>query len=220
MELVVKAPLKQYRSWDVEGDIRRFETENAEKDQLVFYGPSNFTNWSKKWDPEVIPLEEALPGKSGKRCCVNRGFGSSTPEQHLCFYSRVVRPLQPRALIYFPGLGNAFNFGYTAGETFALAQRVVIYARNDFPGMPIYIGGLSLFKSQGKKSYPLYKDYNDWLKELSEAVPGCVYLDLDAYEPIRRWDVYAEDRIHYNAEGYRLYAEFFKKALKSELDRF
>ena len=218
MEFVVKAPLKQFDNWDIEGDIQRFEAENAEKGQIVFYGPSNFTRWSREWGN--TPLREVLLGKSGKPCCVNRGFGTSMPEHHLCFYSRVVRPLEPKALIYTPGLGNAFMFGYTAEETFRLAQRVVLYARNDFPDMPIYIAGFGLFKYHEKKNFEIHKAYNDWLKELCEAVPGCTFLDLDDYEPLRSWDVYIEDKIHFNVEGYRLYAEFFKEKLKHEFDQF
>ena len=218
MELVVKAPLKQFENWNIEGDIQRFEAENAEKGQLVFYGPSNFTRWSREWGN--IPLREALLGKSGKPCCVNRGFGTSTPEHHLCFYSRVIRPLEPKALIYFPGAGNGYIFGYTAEESFALTQRVVQYARNDFPDMPIYIGGFSTWKSQGNPRYEAYKQFEVWLRELAEAVPGCKFLDLDAREEFRTWDIYVEDKIHFNAEGYRLYTEFFREALKDELDQF
>lgn len=218
MELAVKAPLKQFENWNIEGDIQRFEAENAEKGQIVFYGPSNFTRWSKEWGN--IPLREALLGKSGKLCCVNRGFGTSMPEHHLCFYSRVIRPLEPKALVYTPGLGNALMFGYTAEETFRLAQRVVLYARNDFPDMPIYLVGMNLFNRQGAKNFQTHKDYNHWLKELCETVPGCVYLDVDAHEPLRRGDIYIEDKVHYNPEGYRLYAEFFREALKHELDQF
>ena len=218
MELAVKAPLKQFENWNIEGDIQRFEAENAEKGQIVFYGPSNFTRWSREWGN--IPLREALLGKSGKPCCVNRGFGTSAPEHHLCFYSRVIRPLEPKALVYSPGLGNSFLFGYTAEETFRLAQRVVQYARNDFPDMPIYIVDMSLFKQKGKEKYPLYKAYSEWLRELCDAVPGCTFLDVNAYEPLNSWDLLAEDKIHFNAEGYRRYAEFFKEALKHELDQF
>ena len=132
----------------------------------------------------------------------------------------MIRPLEPKALVYSPGLGNSFLFGYTAEETFSLAQRVVQYARNDFPDMPIYIGGFSTWKSQGKPNYEKYKSFEGWLRELAEAVPGCKFLDLDAREEFRTWDIYVEDKIHFNAEGYRLYTEYFKEALKDELDQF
>ena len=111
-------------------------------------------------------------------------------------------------------------FGYTAEESFALAQRVVQYARNDFPDMPIYIGGFSTWKSQGKPNYEKYKAFEVWLRELAEAVPGCKFLDLDCREEFRTWDIYVEDKVHFNSEGYRLYTEYFKEALKDELDQF
>ena len=42
MKLVVEVPLKKFENWNIEGDIQRFDAEDAEEGQLVFYGPSNF----------------------------------------------------------------------------------------------------------------------------------------------------------------------------------
>ena len=77
--MVVKVGLKCIEKWnsDLEAQVCHYEEENAEKGQIVFYGPSNFTRWSEKYG--VTNLAEDLPGKSGKRCCINRGFGSSCP---------------------------------------------------------------------------------------------------------------------------------------------
>ena len=33
-------------------------------------------------------------------------------------------------------------------------------------------------------------------------------------------DIYVADNVHYNAEGYGLYADFFREALKAELDQY
>ena len=145
---------------------------------------------------------------------------AASPAASTAVLARVIRPLEPKALIYVPGAGNGYMFGYTAEESFALAQRVVQYARNDFPDMPIYIGGFSTWKSQASPRYEKYKAFEGWLRELAETVPGCKFLDLDAREEFCTWDVYVEDKIHFNAEGYRLYAEFFREALKDELDQF
>ena len=111
-------------------------------------------------------------------------------------------------------------FGYTAEETFRLAQRVVQYARNDFPDMPIYVCGFGLFKLQNRLKLPIYAAYEQWLKELCDEIPGCTFLDQGAYEPLQSWDIYVEDKIHFNNEGYLRYADFFKKVLKHELDQF
>ena len=120
--MAVKIGLKYIDIWkdSMEDAVVAYEKENATKGEIVFYGPSNFTRWRRdKWG--ATPLREALPGKSGKPCAINRGFGSSCPEHHLYYYSRMVRPLAPKVLVYAPGLGNGTGFGYTPQEMFDLA---------------------------------------------------------------------------------------------------
>ena len=119
--MAVKVGLKFIEKWktDLEAQVCRYEAENAEKGQIVFYGPSNFTRWSAKWG--MTPLAEALPGKSGKACCINRGFGSTCSEHHLYYYHRMVRVLEPKVLVYSPGIGNGLGFGYTKEELYEMA---------------------------------------------------------------------------------------------------
>ena len=109
----VKVGLKHIEIWNsnLEKEICRYEEEPIVKGQIVFYGPSNFTRWSAKWG--MTPLREAVVGKSGAPCCVNRGFGSSCPEHQLYYYHRMIKPLEPRVLVYFAGFGNGKAFGYT-----------------------------------------------------------------------------------------------------------
>ena len=216
MENPVKVGMKWLDIWkeDLEPGILRYEAEPVEKGQIVFYGPSNFTRWSERYGN--LPLREALPGRSGKLCAVNRGFGSSCEEHHLFYYPRLVRPLEPSVLVYSPGLGNGLAFGYTPEELFALAQRVVVYAQSDFPALRVYQLGLNL----NKKHDDRHRAFDGWLREFSAQTPNCTYLDITACAPMARPDIYVEDNVHYNHEGYRLYADFFREALKDELDRF
>lgn len=216
MEKTIKVGLKRIEQWgtNLEAQVRRYESMPVEKGQIVFYGPSNFTRWSKKYGAK--PLEEEIVGKSGAKCAVNRGFGSSCTEHHLYYYSRMVRPLEPRVLVYAPGLGNGTSFGYTPEELFALAQRVVLYAKSDFPELRIYICGLNLFKDKREVS----KIYDGWLREFAAETPDCTYVDVAGYAPLHRTDIFAADKKHFNAEGYRIYADLFREVLKDELENF
>ena len=46
-------------------------------------------------------------------------------------------------------------------------------------------------------------------------------LDLLNYEPLRsRKDIYVEDNVHMNPEGYQIFGEMFRQMLKEELDRY
>ena len=214
----VRVGLKTIQAWhndNMEKQICKFEEENAPKGQIVFYGPSNFTRWRReKWGN--TPLREAVLGASGAECCINRGFGSSCPEHHLYYYSRAVRPLEPKVLVYSPGLGNATAFGYTADEVFELVQRVITYAITDFPDLRVYILGLpkrSLDTAEGKY-------FNGLLCGFCETNPNCKFLRLASYAPLNDPSLIAADGVHFNNQGYLVYADYFREALKDELAEF
>ena len=213
----VKVGLKKIEVWgsDLEGEVCRYEQEQVEKGQIVFYGPSNFTRWKReKWGN--TPLREALPGKSGKLCCINRGFGSSCAEQQLYYYSRLVRPLAPKVLVYFPGFGNGFTFGYTAEEQFELAVRVMVWAKTDFPDLRIYLCGLS---NHGLGSDSA-KRFNALLCGYAETTPDCKFINLAARKELDDPAIYVEDNVHFNHEGYIRYAALFREVLRDELAEF
>lgn len=212
----IKVGLKKIERWnsDLEGQVRRYEEEPIEKGQIVFYGPSNFTRWNPKYgNPK---LQEVLLGKSGKQCCINRGFGSSCTEHHLYYYSRMVKPLEPKVMVYAPGLGNGTAFGYTPEEVWDLGQRVMLYAKSDFPELKIYLCGLNLFKDKRETSAV----YDGWLRQFAEEMPDCTYVDVAGYEPLHRMDILAEDKVHFNREGYQIYGELFKEVLREELEQY
>lgn len=213
---VVKVGLRYIDKWktDLEGQVAAYEAENAEKGQIVFYGPSNFTRWSTKYG--MTPLRDVLLGKSGKPCCLNRGFGSTCSEHHLYYYTRMVKALEPKVLVYAPGFGNGIGFGYTAEELWSMAERVMLYAKADFPDLRIYLCGINLWR---KKSEAAQKT-DAWMRQFAEETPGCTYLDITDYEPLHREDIYVADNVHYNQEGYKLYGEYFLKMLRHELDEF
>lgn len=197
----------------MEAQVCRYEAEDQPTGQIVFYGPSNFTRWSSKYS--ATPLAEALPGKSGSICCINRDFGSSCPEHHLYYYGRMVRPLAPAVLVYAPGLGNGTSFGYTPKELFDLAQRVVLYAKSDFPDLRIYLCGLP-----HRYTKPEALEYNAWLRQLCEEVPDCTFVDIAECKELQDPALLCQDGVHFTPEGYERYAEFFRTVLRQELDRY
>lgn len=203
------------KPWDVEKAIQAYEQEPLEKGQIVFYGPSNFTRWSTKWGMQ--PLREVLLGKSGAPCAVNRGFGTSNAELQLYYYPRMVRPLEPKVLVYF-GFGNQHT--YTDEETWELMQRVVAYALADFPGIHVYLLGRGYNPKMTEEGMEKRQKANGWLKEFAENTPGCYYLDTFSYKPLWNPDLFVEDGVHMNQEGYRVYEAFFKEALAEELAQF
>ena len=216
----VRVGLRYIEKWktDLEKAVQKYEAEPIKKGQIVFYGPSNFTRWKReRWDH--TPLEEVLLGKSGKPCCINRGFGSSNAEQQLYYYSRMVRPLEPKVMVY-TAFGNYKGFGYSEEEVWELAQRVVMYALTDFPDMHVYLLGLTKKEIATEEDIARVEKCNMLMKEFAENTPGCFYLDFSTFEPLRHMEYYVEDHVHFNQVGYDLYAEYFKEALKEELAQY
>lgn len=219
--MAVKIGLKYIDIWkeSMEEQVLEYEKETIEKGKIVFYGPSNFTRWSKKYG--MVPMSEVLLGASGEKCVINRGFGSTCSEHQLYYYPRMVRPLEPKVLVYHP-FGNFGAFGYSAEEAWELAQRVIVYAETDFPGIQIYISGHSPSRADANECKQRErKRAMEWIKSFcAESENRHYFSALDCEELATRKDIYVEDGVHFNQEGYDIYARFFKEVLKDELKKY
>ena len=215
----VKVGLKVIEIWNdsMEKAVANYEKEPIEKGKIVFYGPSYFTRWSEKYGE--TPMREVLLGKSGAQCAINRGFGSSCSEHHLYFYPRMVRPLEPKVLVY-ANHGNSEHFGYTREETWELAQRVIMYTLTDFPEAHVYLMSAMPQRNMDEEHIAKKREYNAWVQEFAEKTDRCFFLNAFEYAPLRADDIFIEDGAHFNHKGYEAFAEFFKEALKDEFDQF
>ena len=149
-------------------------------------------------------MRDVLLGKSGKPCVVNRGFGSSCAEHQLYYYPRMIRPLEPKVLVY-SSHGNSASFGYTPEEAFELAQRVIMYTLTDFPECKIYISGANPGKNPSEESLAKKRKYNSWLKEFAEKTPNCVFFDPLEYAPLCDDSNFVDDGVHFNQDGYNVF---------------
>ncbi len=219
--MAVKIGLKYIDIWNesMEDQVLAYEKEDVKKGEIVFYGPSNFTRWSTRFG--MKPLREVIKGASGKECIINRGFGSTCPEHQLYYYPRMIRPLEPKILVYSP-LGNYPAFGYSTEEAWELAQRVIVYAETDFPGIQIYLCGFGPKRDDfnAVKIRDIERT-NGILKAFCDLSENRHFVDPLSYEPLAsRKDIFVEDGVHFNQEGYDIYTEFFKGVLKDELKNY
>ena len=58
----VKVGLKYIEKWkeSMEDEVLAYEAEQQEKGQIVFYGPSNFTRWSKRFGMKPMPKPSSI----------------------------------------------------------------------------------------------------------------------------------------------------------------
>jgi hypothetical protein len=215
----VKIGLKFIDIWgdSMEDAVCEYEKEEIKTGGIVFYGPSNFTRWSAKYGHR--PLSEDLIGASGARCCINRGFGSSCSEHHLYYYDRMVRPLKPKVLVY-SFYGNAKAFGYSVEENWELAQRVIAYAKTDFPDIKIYIVGGFRNKSTASAVDIRSVAQFDMLVSAFCKENDCTFIEMQSREQLHGPELFVEDKVHYNQKGYDLYGKVFKEVLADELAKY
>jgi len=58
------------------------------------------------------------------------------------------------------------------------------------------------------------------IKEFVRNNENCFFVDIMGNTNMRREDIFVEDGVHLNNEGYKYFGEMFKEVLKDELERF
>ena len=215
----------------LEKSIIAYEQEPIEKGKILFYGHSLFTRWgSPKWG--FRRMDEDIRMKDGSLAVVNHGFGTSTSEEQLYFYDRMVRPWEPRALV-IATYGNDAMYGYGPEQTMINLSKMLHWARTDFPGIKLFV--VQPHPMPSGKDSKLPDKWNNGANKRK------VFLEmLDIYEQthddtkiIRLWnqpelfetpedvgdfhkvreDIFAADRVHPNQEGYDIMGKIFREAL-------
>ena len=205
--------------------VLEYEKQEIEKGLIMFYGDSSFTRWSTGWGHR--PMEDDIRMKDGSKAVINHGFGTSTAEEQLYFYNRMVRPWEPRALVVQTH-GNDTDLNYSPEEIIFLQSRLLEYARCDMPGIQFYlcdVRPVQMTMADKGINYHHIMQYNELLKDYCTKHDDCTYVchtesplfynapaDVGTYDKIRT-DVFVDDQVHYNQQGYDLYREFFLQVL-------
>ena len=215
----------------LEQSIIAYEQEPIEKGKILFYGHSLFTRWgSPKWG--YRRMDEDIRMKDGSLAVVNHGFGTSTSEEQLYFYPRMVRPWEPRALV-LSTLGNDGMYGYSPEQTMTNVAKILHWARTDFPGIKLFL--VEPHPNPKGKETTLPDKWNNGLHKRTSFIQM-----LNAYEQlhedtkiIRLWnqpdlfetpedvgnfhkvreDIFVADKVHPNQEGYDIFGRIFREAL-------
>jgi len=170
-------------------------------------------------------LEEVIPGT------LNHGFGSSTAEEQLYYYPRAVKPYVPRAIVHRT-YGNDVLFGYSPQEILFLVERLLEYARTDFPGIKFYLMGPEANHGPNSRLESFFArkiEYDELLRDYARHHEDCIYVsimdsplffekpeDIRDFRKIRK-DIFIEDGVHFNKLGYELFTIFWKDILKDIL---
>ena len=215
----------------LEKSIIAYEQEPIVKGKILFYGHSLFTRWGgAKWGSRR--MDEDIRMKDGSLAVVNHGFGTSSSEEQLYFYDRMVRPWEPRALV-IATLANDGMYGYAPEQTMANLSKILHWARTDFPGIKLFI--VEPHPMPKAKETTMPDKWNNGLHKRKKFIEM-----INIYEQthedtkvIRLWnqpeffetpedvgdfrkvreDIFAADKVHPNQAGYDILGKIFREAL-------
>ena len=211
-----------------EDRILKHEAYPVEENMILFYGHSLFTRCSNITNFKENPMiEDCVRRKDGSKAVINHAFGTSSADDLLYYYSRMVRPYKPRALV-LATMDNDTGFGYSAGDVMEILAWIVHWAKADFPGIKIYCfsAGVSVKHKGAVNIYTRKREeFNQYLKAFCETTADCDYVpfneapflyedpaDIGDYSKIRE-DIFKEDQNHLNPEGYALFMDYIKALL-------
>ncbi len=171
---------------------------------ILFLGASSTRLWKT--------LAQDFPGKT----VINRGFGGSQMEDAVYFADRIVIPYRPKRIVLQEG-GNDIHAGKTPQQVLEGFQAFVKKVRAALPSVTIAFMSINPSPSRWAQAEK-QQEANRLIREFVASHPGLDYIDIwDAFlGPDRkpREDLFVADRLHNNAEGYRIRADLTRPHLE------
>jgi lysophospholipase L1-like esterase len=196
---VATASAHNFAQWEKE--IAAFEKSDKEKmpakGGVLFIGSSTIRMWKT--------LAEDFPGVA----VINRGLGGSEIVDATHFVQRIVLPYAPKA-IYFRAGGNDLHAGKSAERVFEDYKEFVVEVHEKLPMAEIvYISQSPAPVRWSERDAT--KALNDLVKEYTKQYTYLKYIETYdisvAADGKAREELFLSDKLHFNAEGYKLLAE-------------
>ncbi len=198
LAIQAQTPAPDFSRWEKE--IAAFEqsdrTNPPPQNALLFIGSSTILLWKT--------LAEDLPNHK----VINRGFGGSQIVDATHFADRIIFPYQPKMVLLRSG-GNDINAGKSPEQVFANFKDFVTKVHGKLPRTEIVYIALSPSIArwdQADKGMAL----NAMVKEFTKTARRVRYLDVAdmslGADGKPRPELFVADKLHFNAEGYKLLA--------------
>ena len=193
-------------------EIDRYQTENQMlKDtscDVLFLGSSSINLWDNIYR-DMAPLK-----------ILRRSYGGAALRDMLYNYDVIARGYHPRSIVIYVENDLASTpEDLTVGETFDFFRLLTNRLQRDYPDIPIFI--LSYKPSLARKEMiPKHEIINALLQEYASKREGLTYIDVasclyDNNGKLRK-DIFKQDGLHMNQNGYDLWTAILKpKILES-----
>ncbi len=190
-----------------EREISVFKMQDAialpEPGGTVFIGSSSIRMWTCIYQdfPELN--------------AVHRGFGGSTSKEALMYVDDIVIPYKPSTVIYYEG-DNDVPAGLSPEEVVENIRLFVEKVKKANPETRIFL----ISPKPAIKRMHLWDKYqkvHTAIKEYTDAVEDVFYVDVATPmfndQGLLKTDIFIEDGIHMNREGYLIWKQVIREAL-------
>jgi lysophospholipase L1-like esterase len=189
-------------------DFARWEKEIAALEQAdktspppqgsaLFIGSSTIKRWTT--------LAQDFPEFK----VINRGFGGSQIIDSTYFAERIIFPLKPKQIFLRAG-GNDLNAGKSPEEVFGDYKDFVTKVQGKLPETEIVFISVSHTVARWKLAEK-EKAFNGLVKEFVSGKPKLKYIETGdmalGADGKPREELFVADKLHFNAEGYKLLVE-------------
>ena len=205
VQAVAKSPSTRF-----ENEIQAFEKADKVKPPqpggIVFTGSSTIRMWT------------TLAADFSDQQVLNRGFGGCEVADCVYFADRVVVAYKPRLVVLRAGT-NDINAGKSPEQVAEDFKAFVAKVRTGLQKVRIAYMAINATPSRWK-NVEREKKANALIKEFIDSGKAADLVYIDAFDVAMnaqgspRDDLFIKDRLHFNAEGYKLLAERVRPFLK------
>ena len=211
------APLSKYRdlpevqAW--ESEIEKFEqldiTKSYPSDAILFAGSSSIRMWSTI-GKDMLPYN-----------VIQRGYGGAKLSDFAVYADRIIYPHPCQAIVIFIANDIAGNDNDKSPlEVSQLFKKTLYIIRRRFADTPVF--WISITPTPARwHVWPEIKEANEMIREICESHRNTYYIDTEKYftnaSGLPRSELFIEDKLHLNPEGYTIWTGIIKNELDEVL---
>lgn len=192
--------------WD---DIQSFKKQDSvsapRKNAILFIGSSSFTMWAD--------VQKDFPGY----IIINRAFGGSNLLDQLRYVNEVVFPYKPKQIIIYCGENDLASSDTVSGNTVANRfYKLFSLIRKKIPSVQVTYLSMKPSPSRELLLSKMIRG-NELIKKYLSTKKKTAYIDVykemidDEGKP--RTDIFLDDNLHMNKEGYAIWTKLVQPYL-------
>ncbi len=184
---------------------QRNASEADPADAILFIGSSSI----RRWDSIAIDM---APYRT-----IQRGYGGAKYSDLAIFAKRLIQPHRYRALVSF--VGNDVSGkpdDHTPDEVERLVRYVVGVSHQHQPDAPVLLIEITPTEKR-LEAWPRIREVNARLREIALSTANTYFIATagDFLDPTGqpRSELFVEDRLHLNSDGYQLWSHLIRRRL-------